>query len=279
MRDCRQRLKTFAEPVSLPGAATERGRRRGRSARSTSCISDLVQAEHVQVKFYSQAGIDARDKGEGPSRLPDVKKDPIHRYVVTNDGIPFRVQDWQRLKKIAEGNPDEEKIGAFGVGFYSLWSVCDDPFVESGDKWMGFYWKDGKDQLLARSGDLPPSDTATQDEPSSTGHPWTSFTMALREPALLEGPLDLARFLITSLTFMRTVKKIDMLVDDIKVLEVGKRIKSRQKVAKKGLRNSSPNSMMAVQGVEETALVIEAKVMQWLAGESHTFLSSDGQIR
>jgi hypothetical protein len=46
------------------------------------------------------------------------------RWVVTNDGIPFRQQDWQRLKKIAEGNPDEEKIGAFGVGFYSLWSVC-----------------------------------------------------------------------------------------------------------------------------------------------------------
>ena len=59
-----------------------------------------------------------------------------------NDGMPFRPQDWQRLKKIAEGNPDEEKIGAyvlgrtqtcdvhreltsrFGVGFYSLWSVC-----------------------------------------------------------------------------------------------------------------------------------------------------------
>ena len=36
----------------------------------------------------------------------------IHRYVVMNDGIPFRTQDWQRLKKIAEGNPDEEKIGA-----------------------------------------------------------------------------------------------------------------------------------------------------------------------
>lgn len=34
------------------------------------------------------------------------------RYTVMNDGIPFRPQDWQRLKKIAEGNPDEEKIGA-----------------------------------------------------------------------------------------------------------------------------------------------------------------------
>jgi hypothetical protein len=32
-----------------------------------------------------------------------------------NDGMAFR-QDWQRLKKIAEGNPDEEKIGAYVEG-------------------------------------------------------------------------------------------------------------------------------------------------------------------
>lgn len=47
----------------------------------------------------------------------------------------------------AEGNPDEEKIGAFGVGFYSLFSVTEEPFVTSGSDWMGFYWKDGKDQV------------------------------------------------------------------------------------------------------------------------------------
>ena len=80
----------------------------------------------------------------------------------------------------AEGNPDEEKIGAFGVGtlsafilcdftlisclsgFYSLFSVTEEPFVTSGGEpqgpfivittyilsgqWMGFYWKDKKDQ-------------------------------------------------------------------------------------------------------------------------------------
>ena len=84
-----------------------------------------------------------------------------------NNGIVFRDEDWNRLKKIgsfnffvvvsfpvdfypAEGNPDEEKIGAFGVGaftsyslhflavlasnpgFYSLFSVTEEPFVTSG---------------------------------------------------------------------------------------------------------------------------------------------------
>ncbi|WVQ99431.1 hypothetical protein IAU59_006566 [Kwoniella sp. CBS 9459] len=227
--------------------------------------ADDAGAEHVQVKFYSQAGLDALDRGEGPSALPDVKKDMMHRYVVTNDGIPFRQQDWQRLKKIAEGNPDEEKIGAFGVGFYSLWSVCDDPFVESGDKWMGFYWKDGKDQLLARSGDLPPSASSSTVELSLTGNPWTSFTMGLREPSLLEGPLDLARFFVTSITFMRTVKKIDMLVDGVKVLEVEKSIKGKNGVTKKGLKNNSAGGMMTVMGVDATGMVITAKVMQWLS--------------
>jgi hypothetical protein len=34
--------------------------------------------------------------------------------MVRNDGQVFREEDWARLKKIAEGNPDENKIGAFG---------------------------------------------------------------------------------------------------------------------------------------------------------------------
>jgi len=129
---------------------------------------------------------------------------------------------------------------------------------------MGFYWKDGKDQLLARSGDLPP-DTSSP-EPSSTGHPWTSFTMNLRSPTVLEGPLDFARFLITSLTFMKTIKKIDMQVDGIKVLEVIKGIDSREKVFKKGMKTVSTGGMMNVLGVDATTMVITAKVMKWLSG-------------
>lgn len=57
----------------------------------------------------------------------------VHQWRFRNNGAVFREEDWNRLKKIgtrvpymayasiltssaAEGNPDEQKIGAFGVG-------------------------------------------------------------------------------------------------------------------------------------------------------------------
>lgn len=148
---------------------------------------------------------------------------------------------------------------------YSLWSVCDDPFVESGNKWMGFYWKDGKDQLVARSGDLPPDHVPAATEPSQTGHPWTTFTMALREPTPLEAPLEFARFLVTSLTFMRTIKRIDMVVDGTRVLEVRKDVKGQHVVSRLNLNTSSPMSMFRVNSVDATSMVITARVMKWLS--------------
>jgi hypothetical protein len=133
---------------------------------------------------------------------------------------------------------------------------------------MGFYWKDGKDQLLARSGTLPATDPDPELERSSTGNPWTSFTMDLREPSILEGPLDLARFFVTSLTFMRTMKKIDMLVDDVRVLRISKEVDKKTRVSKKGMKTSSTNGMMSITGVDATGMTITAEVMQWLAGKT-----------
>jgi hypothetical protein len=128
---------------------------------------------------------------------------------------------------------------------------------------MGFYWKDGGDQLFARSGDM----SSAQSEPSTSGNPWTSFTMTQREPSLLEGPLDLARFFVTSMSFTRTIRKVDMLVDDFKVLEVSKSVNPKTAVGRRGLRDTSTNGMMKVVGVDKTGMVITAKVMKWLSGE------------
>lgn len=67
-----------------------------------------------------------------------VKNHTLRSLDVANNGKPFTDADWSRLRCIAEGNPDETKIGAFGVGFYSVFSECDEPFVISGNKTSKF---------------------------------------------------------------------------------------------------------------------------------------------
>jgi HSP90 family molecular chaperone len=80
-----------------------------------------ASATTVEIHLYPTStqdhGSPETAKGEWPENL---KKQEIGRIMVRNDGIEFNDDDWNRLKKIAEGNPNEDKIGAFGVGFYSL---------------------------------------------------------------------------------------------------------------------------------------------------------------
>jgi len=95
-----------------------------------------------------------------PISLDALSSMPCQRLQVSNNGSPFRQEDWTRLKRIAEGNPDAEKIGAFGVGFYSVFSICDDPFVSSGKECMAFYWND-RDQLFVRRRELEKTEEMT----------------------------------------------------------------------------------------------------------------------
>jgi hypothetical protein len=92
--------------------------------------------------------------------LESLSATPCRRLLVSNNGTSFRQEDWTRLKRIAEGNPDAEKIGAFGVGFYSVFSICDDPFVSSGKECMAFYWND-RDQLFVRRRELDKEEDMT----------------------------------------------------------------------------------------------------------------------
>lgn len=86
-------------------------------------------------------------------------------------------------------------------GFYALFSITESPLVESGTKWMGFHWKNGGDQLFARSGVLPEMSREAlgggEGEGSGTGtltgNPWTRFSMDMRNVSPIEGPLDFAK--------------------------------------------------------------------------------------
>ena len=132
-----------------------------------------------------------------------------------NNGKVFNNADWDRLRKISEGNPDESKIGFFGVGFYSLFSLCEEPFVCSGDEFMGFFWKG--DQLFTKTGKLP--------EPtpkSDNGNRWTSFIMTLRDPMNFPDTTQFATFLSKSLLFTTHLCNVSVYFDSLNVVSVSK---------------------------------------------------------
>lgn len=133
----------------------------------------------------------------------------LRRLLVTNNGIPFGANDWSRLKRIAEGNPDETKIGAFGVGFYSVFADCEDPLVSSGGEAMAFYWKGNS--LFTRKLQL------TEKSPE------TSFVLDYRNhTSPIPNLLVLCQFLATSLTFV-ALENIELWVDDWKILSLKKK--------------------------------------------------------
>ncbi|KIM45164.1 hypothetical protein M413DRAFT_428973 [Hebeloma cylindrosporum] len=231
--------------------------------------SDDARSAAVEIRFETQAflstktgDIDIGNSVTSPNletQLPDLKTTHVHQWTFKNNGMEFRDEDWNRLKKIAEGNPDEEKIGAFGVGFYSLFSVTEEPFVTSGGQWMGFYWKDKKDQLFARRGRLPESDA----DPQSKS--WTSFTMALREPAPIPVAFDFTRFLASSLTFMSHLCEVSVYFDDKRLVRLYKSSGiPRDLGIPKGLNNRSPSGIMTVDNIQSTPLYIQAQVMKWI---------------
>ena len=65
----------------------------------------------------------------------------VSRTIVSNDGLLFSEEDWSRLTSIASGNPAVDKIGFFGVGFYCVFSLSENPQVSSGTRQLEFFWK------------------------------------------------------------------------------------------------------------------------------------------
>ncbi|KAH9039973.1 hypothetical protein EDB84DRAFT_1476646 [Lactarius hengduanensis] len=226
--------------------------------------SDDAGAHSVEIRFETESYLSREKRSDVESDeslkgdLPNLKTAVVHQWTFKNNGLRFRDEDWNRLKKIAEGNPDEEKIGAFGVGFYSLFSVTEEPWVTSGGQWMNFYWKDKKDQLYARRGNVPAP-------PDQTDDPWTTFQMPLREPGPIPPAFDFTRFLVSSITFMAHLSEVSVYFDDKRLVRLSKDAGVPREVPMlKGLKNTSPDSMMTVRSVQTVPLHIEAEVARWV---------------
>ncbi|KXG51220.1 Protein of unknown function DUF3684 [Penicillium griseofulvum] len=134
----------------------------------------------------------------------------LRRVLISNNGAPFSEKDWARLKRIADGNPDETKIGAFGVGFYSVFDDCEEPFVSSGSQAMAFYWKGNA--LFTRRLDL--GEATSQD---------TTFVLDYRnDSSPVPSLLQLCQFLSSSLTFV-SLQEIELWLDDWNLLQLSKK--------------------------------------------------------
>ncbi|KAH9177930.1 hypothetical protein EDB89DRAFT_1844068, partial [Lactarius sanguifluus] len=216
--------------------------------------SDDAGAHSVEIRFETQNYLFREKRSDvdlDKEDLPNLKTAVVHQWTFKNNGTKFRDEDWNRLKKIAEGNPDEEKIGAFGVGFYSLFSVTEEPWVTSGGQWMNFYWKDKKDQLYVRRGPIP----------DETGDPWTTFQMTLREPGPMPPAFDFTRFLVSSITFMAHLSEVSIYFDDQRLVRLSKRGDESIEVPMlAGLDSKTPDGRMTVRSVQTVRLHIEAEV-------------------
>ena len=173
---------------------------------------------------------------------------------VENDGEPFTSKDWARLKKIAEGNPDETKIGAFGVGFYSVFADSEEPFVSSGKEALAFYWKG--DALYTKSLRLP-------DDRSSK----TTFMLPNRtQDSPVPNLLSLCRFLANSLTFVG-LEQIELWLDEWKIMSLRKKnAPSFDVQISKDISRTTKEGLMQVSGVKKEAAQVDAtwlKVAEW----------------
>ncbi|KAF2744478.1 hypothetical protein M011DRAFT_428969 [Sporormia fimetaria CBS 119925] len=180
----------------------------------------------------------------------------LKRLSVSNNGQAFSPADWARLKSIADGNPDETKIGAFGVGFYSVFSDCDEPFVMSGDKTMAFYWK----------GNTLSTKTATV--PDGQASASTTFFLDYRQanpdspsfnPSKVPNLPGLCQFLATSLTFVG-LESIELWLDGFKVASFAKKTSSPSEISiPQGLKIETEERLMRVTNVTRQHSQIDAE--------------------
>ena len=193
----------------------------------------------------------------------------LKRLIVSNDGNQFGPNDWARLKRIAEGNPDETKIGAFGVGFYSVFADCEEPFVRSGNEAMAFYWK--KDSLFTRRLKLSEQQTSLE----------TNFVLDYRSSTSpIPKILPLCQFLASSITFVG-LTQVELWIDDFRLLTLTKLTAPGAEVKiPRALVTRTHEGLFRVESVVRETAQLEAKwlnIVAWKPKAASISICGGGQ--
>lgn len=178
----------------------------------------------------------------------------LRRLLISNNGLPFSEKDWARLKRIADGNPDETKIGAFGVGFYSVFDDCEEPFVSSGSQAMAFYWKGNA--LFTRRLDL--GETPSRD---------TTFVLDYRnDSSPVPNLMQLCQFLSSSLTFV-ALEEIELWLDDWNLLKLSKKTAPGVNVPiPRDVETKTTEGLMKVTSITQEIAQVDAswmRIVEW----------------
>lgn len=176
------------------------------------------------------------------------------RIVVKNDGIVFREEDWRRLKTVADGQPNVDSIGAFGVGFYSIWSLSDEPLVVSGDQMMLFFWKG--QQLAVKRAKNPHNDGKL----AENGRAWSSITMPCRSPEPMPDPATFSKFLATALPFTTHIVSMSLHYNSEELCRIEKRPAPARPLSIPAQTNvRGPGKMMTLTSLEEAPLQLTCR--------------------
>lgn len=227
-------------------------------------LRELIQnasdagATGVVIRYETDPSLDIPSpQSSDPSILLKhiIQHHTLKRLVVSNNGQPFTPADWSRLKSIADGNPDETKIGAFGVGFYSVFADCDEPFVVSGERTMAFYWKGN---TLSTKVASVPQDHRGSDTTFSLDYRQANPASPSYSPSKIPNLPTLCQFLATSLTFVG-LQSIELRLDDHKIISFAKKTSPAVDVrVPQGLRTETQGGFMRVAHVTRQHSQIDA---------------------
>lgn len=206
-----------------------------------------ARADGVAISFQSTPS----DKNGGAIKddISNVHTVPIGRLTVKNNGQLFEEEDWLRLKEIAKGNPNESKIGAFGVGFYSVFDVTDEPLVHSGSTVMSFYYVG--DQLRYRRVTLDRSQYSK----------WTAVDLPYRTPGVMPNLVSFTAFLTQSFMLVPLLS-VDLEIDGIKLLQLKKTFSPSNSLSIPSIVNrKSPNHTLELKSIGCESFQVTVKYM------------------
>ncbi|KAL9639720.1 MAG: hypothetical protein Q9204_000973, partial [Flavoplaca sp. TL-2023a] len=245
-----------------------------RYSRPWSTLRELIQnaadaaASRVVIKIETNPStrVPTPQSDDPSARLKHVLHNhTISQWVVENNGNVFGSDDWARLQEISSGNPDEDKIGAFGVGFYSVFSISERPYISSGSEALEFYWKEN---------DLR---TKRFRSPQTTE---TVFQLPARDSGSTvphgQELSSLCEFLTGSMTFVK-LQSIELFIDDWRMLRLTKSIADAVNLSiPADFSKSTSDKLMRVSQVTQEAVQLEA---EWIkALESTSSLRSGRDI-